>query len=439
MEKEVKMIKEKNNSKGKTAITKLQTAIIVLALVIVVIGSIYWYYTFFLPKGSIRIGMILPLTGDVATIGKDQKNGALMAIEEINKVGGILGRNLELVIEDDEGKPEVAISAVEKLINVDGIYIITGEYKSSCTIAVLSALMKYKDKVLAVLTGGGSTTIEEKYGNLTWFFHFHPWDYHYHSTDAKFYEELSEKVTPKLETIAIVYEDSSYGASHAKSAKEYFEKAGFRIVMYESFKSGTAPLTDLVSKAKALNPDIFYMLGYIGDDIVLMKNSKEINFNPRIFATGTISGGVPEFQESLGPLAEYVFGIEPWNEYVNFIVKPPFPYGNGKEWLDAYVKKYGEVPSYWAPITYVNVYAVAEAIKKAGSLDRNALIKALEEIEFYTPMGPLKFTKSKGGCIHQGFSNMIIFQWQQGKKVIVYPKEIATGEIKYPTPSWEER
>src|SRR5208283_4209195 len=113
--------------------------------------------------GSLKVGVVLPLTGEQAKFGEIEKNSFLMGLEEINKAGGVNGKKIDLLIEDDTGKPDVGRSAVEKLISQDKVLALTGGYSSSVTYAVCAVAQQRKIPFL-VTTGSADKITEQNWG-----------------------------------------------------------------------------------------------------------------------------------------------------------------------------------------------------------------------------------------------------------------------------------
>jgi branched-chain amino acid transport system substrate-binding protein len=104
-----------------------------------------------------------------------------------------------------------------------------------------------------------------------------------------------------------------------------------------------------------------------------------------------------------------------------------------------YTKRYNREPNYWSIISYVSLITLTNAINKAGTTEKEKLIAALEATDTMTPMGHMKFFKNQFGAIHQSFHEMVVFQWQKGQKVVLWPKGASGGALSYPFPSWEKR
>lgn len=385
---------------------------------------------------TVKIGVLLPLTGSGAVLGEEQKRGIDMAIKKINASGGALGKIVEVVIEDSKGDPTVIVSATEKLITRDKVVGLTGGYFSTETLAMLAAMKKYEPVV--VWDGGSATKIDQMYGKERWYFMLHPRSPDFQRNIGDFLKMVQN---PQPKRIALVYEDTSLGVDHSKVAKEYFTKLGFELVVFESFKTGSLDYSALLTKIKGTNPDVFYWIGYAGDAILFTKQAKELGFNPKMFLD-TVGVGFPEYGDSLKKDAEYVCGIEAWIPSTKYPTSTQYPqfYPKTADWVTEYKKLYNnKEPNYWSLISYVGLITLVNGINKAGTTDKDKLIAALEATDTMTPMGRLKFFQNQFGAIHQGFSDMIVFQWQKGEKVALFPKEAARGKLWYPTPSWDKR
>lgn len=378
--------------------------------------------------GTIKIGAIIPLTGSQASIGEEEQRGLQMAMDKL-KGRQILGKKVEIKVEDDKSDPTSGVSAVEKLLTKDQVWALIGGYSSTTSYSIMGAIRNRQP--LTVWSGGGSVKLEDDFGKEKWFFHLHPWDYHYQESIGQFVGTIN----PKPQSIAIAYEDQLYGTSHAKIAKPILEQLGLKVVLYEPFKSGATDYTPLLTKVKNLNPDVFYWIGYTGDSILLTRQAKEIGLNPKMMMD-TVGVGVPDYRKAVGSNAEGVVGIEVWSPAATFPASDKYAqdFPSTETWVKEYTQRYNREPNYWSLITYVNALVLTQAIERAGSLDKEKVIAELEKTDTMTPMGPLTFFKTKV-AIHQGYTKMVVFQWQNGSKQILWPK--ATGQLIYPKPAWK--
>lgn len=373
----------------------------------------------------IKIGAVLPLSkAAFSQAGEEQRRGLLMALEEVNQTGGVLGKKVELIIEDDTGEPSVGIASAEKLLTRDKVVALIGGYSSTITFAQMNAIQRLEPFVAWV--GASSTKVEHEFGPKKWFFHYHPWDYHRQSTICDFLYSLS----PRPQTIAVAYEDGIYGKTSRDYVVKYLRDKGFDIVFDERFKSGSSDFTPMLTKIKKTNPDIFYWVAYAGDTTLILKQSKELDFNPKLFLSVAIN--FPQYKASLGTTGDYVAGVDVWI--------PGMKLKETTKWLEKFNKAYpGRVPEYWAPLGYSNLMTVIDAIKRANSTDKGKLITAMEKTDYASPMGRMTFSKSEEGGLHQAIHEQIITQWQGGVSHIVYPTAKETKKLLYPTPSWKDR
>ena len=378
-----------------------------------------------LAQDSIKIGAVLPLSkAAFAQAGEEQRRGLLMALEEINQAGGVLGKKVELIIEDDTGEPSVGISAAEKLLTRDKVVALIGGYSSTITYAQLNAIQRYEPFVAWV--GASSTKVEHEFGPKKWFFHYHPWDYHRQSTVRDFL--LS--ITPQPKAVAVAYEDGIYGTTSRDYVVKYLKEKGFNVVFDERFKSGSSDFTPMLTKIKRTNPEVFYWVAYAGDTTLIMKQAKELDFNPKLFLSVAVN--FPQYKPSLGATGDHVSGVDVWI--------PGMKLPEAVKWMEKFKKAYPDrTPEYWVPLAYTNLMTVVEAIKRAGSTDKEKLIAAMEKTDYNSPMGKMTFKKSDEGGLHQAIDEQIVTQWQAGVSHVVYPASKATSKLIYPTPNWKSR
>jgi branched-chain amino acid transport system substrate-binding protein len=376
-------------------------------------------------QDTIKIGAVLPLSkAAFAQAGEEQRRGLLMALEEINQAGGVLGKKVDLIIEDDTGEPSVGIAAAEKLIARDKVVALIGGYSSTITYAQLNAIQRYEPFVAWV--GASSTKVEHEFGPKRWFFHYHPWDYHRQSTVRDFLLSIS----PRPTSVAVGYEDGIYGTTSRDYVVKYLKEKGFNVVFDERFKSGSSDFTPMLTKIKRTNPEVFYWVAYAGDTTLIMKQAKEIDFNPKLFLSVAVN--FPQYKPSLGATGDHVSGVDVWI--------PGMKLPETVKWMEKFKKAYPDrTPEYWVPLAYTNLMTVVEAIKRAGSTDKEQLIAAMQKTDYNSPMGKMTFKKSEEGGLHQAIDEQIVTQWQAGVSHVVYPASKATSKLIYPTPNWKSR
>ncbi len=384
----------------------------------------------------IKLGAILPL----ADITGDQAAKAMkIAVNEINKAGGLLGRKIELIVVDDEMKPEKGAAAVERLVTVDKVDVLIGGMSSGVHLGQIPIMKKYER--VTVWMGAASSRCEQAIGaTADWYFHLHPWDYEQGASYLEGWTAINKKSPQiKIDKWFNAYEEGAFGTAGFKAGqaqfKEWLNSEGKpRTLEGEPFKSaalGGGDYRTVLRHAKEAKPDIFLWTGYDADALPIMEQAKEIGFAPSIFI-GSPPGWPATFGKS--PLADAVTLYGMWAPSIKEVSKV------SKHFWDAYIKEFKQEPAtYFAPLGYTNVCFVADGIKKAKTLDKAELIKALADTKYVSPIGETLTMKPSNIIKHQGFTKQKILQWQRGQQQVIWPFEFATAQPVYPFPSWEKR
>jgi branched-chain amino acid transport system substrate-binding protein len=371
---------------------------------------------------KIKIGAMVSLTGGaVSVVGEDMRRGFTMAIEEANAKGGYRGKKFEMVVGDDQANPTVGVGLAQRLLVRDNVAAIVGLASSTVIKAVGSIAAQHKKPMFAV--GGSSPLVEEAYGREPWFFHFIPWEYARAETAVAVLKGLQ----PAPKNVAIAYENGVYGSGSAPLLKEQLEANGFKVVAYESFQAGSPSLLPLLSRVKSVSPDVFFAVAFPTDHMLLVKQSREIDFSPKLL-------WLPELftkEEYGGTPSDYFSGFGTW------ISASPYP--EAKRWITDFRKLYPDrqEPLDWAPMSYTAMKMMLNAIADVGP-ETEALTRRLEREKTDSPFGQVSFHDSKNGR-HQALMQYSLVQLQNGKKTIVFPPELAGAKIMYPMPDSKDR
>lgn len=382
-------------------------------------------------KGSepIKLGGVWPLA-DIT--GEQGSKSAQLAVDEINAAGGLLGRQVELIVLDSEFKPEKGAAALERLATIENVDVFLGGMASSVHLGQIPTLKKYRK--LTVWTGAASSRAEEAVGpDAPWYFHLHPWDYNQGESYVEGWLALSEKYNGlSTQKWFMAYEDGAFGTASYNNWVTLWGDIG--IVEGESFISAAAGGGDysaILEHAKEFDPDVFVWAGYAADALPVMEQSKAIGFTPKTYI-GSPPGWPTDFGDS--PLSENVMFYGMWTPEMNKVSTV------SKHYFDAYVAKYDTAPvTYFAPLGYSAVYIIAEAIKRAGTLETEALIQAMEATAYKSPLGETITFGPSNTIQHQGIRRQKIIQWQDEKQEIIWPFEYQTAEPVYPFPAWSGR
>jgi branched-chain amino acid transport system substrate-binding protein len=337
-------------------------------------------------SGPIKIGVLLPLTGAQANFGEMEKNSFEMAREEINTAGGINGRQLEFIYEDDTGKPDVGRAGAEKLITVDKVPMVTGGYSSSVTFAAAAVAQQNRVPFL-VCTGSVDKITEPEAFNLTledannfYIYRLNPPVSEYASGLEGL---LAEVVKPK--SVFILHENTAFGTKGAEAFQKSCEKLGIEVKGTASYSSGTVDFKPILANAKKAEPEMMYMVSYVMDAALLMKQSRELNFKPNLFVGAGAGYTMPAFKENAGPASKGVLSATLWHQTL------PIP--GATDYFNNYVAKFGgDGPDYHGAEAYAAAYVVADVLKRSENTSSESLKAALDQTDMMTAFGPVKFT-----------------------------------------------
>ena len=367
-------------------------------------------------QAPIKIGASLSLTGTYAKPGSYQKEGYEICADELNAKGGLLGRKVEFVMYDDQSSTQTAQRLYEKLITEDKVDAVMGPYSSGITESVAGISEKYKKVLVSPLA---ATTSIFRQGRKYIFMVISP---------AEVYLEGLVDMAAKrgLKTIAVVNEDTLFPKASTAGTVEQAKKRGLQVVLQEAYPKGNTDFSAMLVKIKAANPDVIAAATYFDDAVAITRQMKELNVNPKMFGV-TVGGDIPEFYTLLKQNGEYVYGATQWDEAL--------PYPGQKEFLSAYMKKFKHEPAYHAAAGYAGCLIYAEGVRRAKSLDADLVRAELLKLKIRTAFGDYAVDQDGFQTAHK----MVMIQWQDGKRLVVWPDDLANGKVRFPTPPWSQR
>ena len=370
---------------------------------------------------TFTVGVPLPLTGAEAKFGEMEKQAYEMAVEEINAKGGVKGMKLVLDIQDSGGKPDTATAIVEKFIGTNKYPIVVGEYTSQCSYAVAGIAEKYKVPYL-VVTGAADKITQQGWKYV---YRLNPPASLYNMGVFGFFEKVA-----KPKSIAILYENTDFGNSTSKAMKEYCDGHGVSVVLSEGYQAGGVDFKPILQKVKSLRPDIVYMVSYLMDASLLMRQSKELDINPQAFIGGGAGHTLPEFLQNAAEASEFCMSATLWT--------PQAKYPGAKDFFDNFKKKFGKEPDYHGVEAYAAAYVLADVLKRTKSNTPEDLRDALAATDMMTAFGPVKF-KSWDKFTNQNRMETLVLQVQKKKFETVWPKEAASAPYVFPVPRGRDR
>jgi len=381
-------------------------------------------------QAPIRIGASLSQTGSFAALGQNQLRGYQLCLKHANEKGGVLGRKLELIVEDDQSQGATAADIYERLITQHKVDAILGPYSSPITEAVSSVSEKHR---MPMVAANAATTAIFRKGRRFVFMML---------SAAEVYLEGLIDIAAKrgLKSVAVLSEDTLFPKATAQGTVALAKKRGLQVVLAESYPKGTTDFTALLRKVAALNPDVVAAATYFDDAVAITQGLKALNVNPKLFGV-TVGGDLPRFHSALGSAAEFVYGASQWEaELVTLRAGGLIPvarqFPGAAEFVEAHNKEYpGAGLSYHTAAGYGACQILLEAARRAGSPDGARIRDAIAGLDTHTVFGAFKVDEGGFQTAHK----MVLFQWQDGKKVIVWPEELAAGRPRFPTPPWDQR
>ncbi len=370
---------------------------------------------------DLKFSIPLPLTGPQAKFGEIEKNSYGIAMEEINATGGLKGKKVVLEFEDSQGKPEISRSIAEKLIDVKKQPIIFGEYSSSCSKAI--AAVAEERKIPYMVVTGATDDITQQ--NYKYVFRMNPTNAYYASGMMSFFKEVV-----KPTSIAILYESSDFGSSGAEEMVKQAEKFPMKLLVKEKYEKGAVDFKPILSKVKSERPDVIYMVSYVMDAALLMKQIKELRIDAKLFAGGAAGFAIPEFIDSAKDASEYVVTATLWS--------PQVAYPGAKEFAEKYKKLYKDYPSYHGAEAYSALYIIKDVLTRAKSMTPDDIRAAMKTTNIETAFGPIKFD-DKEGYTNQNFMDTLVMQVINAQHETIWPQKYASKKYIFPIPRWRDR
>ena len=297
-------------------------------------------------ENEIKIGAILPLTGDAAKYGQNTKNGIDLALEEINRKGGIKGKKVSIICEDSQADPKKAVSVFQKLTTVDKVSFFLGPLASSSVLAV--APIANKKKVIILAPAASSPKITDA------------GDYIFRNVmsdlfDGRAIADFAFNNLKKM-TAGIIYINNDFGIGLEASFKASFEKYGGEVVIVEAFNPGGTDFRTQLAKIKSSAPEVVFLAGQKEMGHIL-RQAIELGLNPQWISFSMFED--PEILKIAGNAANNVY-------YTYRVFDPDSDISVVKDFTESYKRKYGQLPDIFAGLAYDAAKILTLAIGKGG-------------------------------------------------------------------------
>jgi branched-chain amino acid transport system substrate-binding protein len=380
--------------------------------------------------------------------GWDAERGIRLAVEEINAAGGVQvgGEKRQFtveVIDTRDLEPGVPVSdallAVEKLIlDKKADFILGGPVRSEAALAAMSLLSKYKKVSIlstGVLTPKYHALVEEKYDEYKYCFRIHG--------DAlvlvdEIFDNFTElKSRHGFSNLFIIAQDVSHARGAAKFMQQVATENGWNVTGLEIYPTGAADFSMGLLKARRTGAEIINIWMDMPESAILLRQWYEMKIPALPFGSTLAAAEQPGFWKATEGKGEYTL-----TNVVNAGNAPSDATPWTMKFYNAYTERWGIEPEgLGTSSSYMAVYVLRDAIERADSLNSDAVVAALEETDIMGVYGRLRFDPRSHQVIRadnpdEGAVGSIL-QWQDGKRVVVYPESIATGSIKLPP--WMDR
>ncbi len=323
----------------------------------------------------LRVGVVLPLTGDVAAYGNNAKDGIELAEEELNaraqQDGGITIRTF---IEDSKGEPQQAVSAVQKLLAANGVFCVIGDVTSSATLAM--APIMNKNKVVLMSPAASAPTISQA-GEFV----FRVWP----SDDFEASVVANYMQNKPYRKIAVLLVNNDYGQAMLRSITSRVSAFGGTIVAAEAFQQNTTDLRTQITKLVASKPEVLFLVSYPKDSVLFLRQYAELGIHVPIVSTSSFDD--PQILKDEGKAAEGTVFSSPLPPDVTDPVVAGF--------RESYTRRFGKKPGLVADYGYDALRVLAEAAKLSGGTDGKKLRSGLHQIrDFHGASGLITFDAS---------------------------------------------
>lgn len=322
---------------------------------------------------TIKIGGLGPLTGPLAIYGVTATNGSKLAFEEINKNGGILGKQVEFVLFDEKGDSTEAVTAYNRLVD-EGVVALVGDITSKPSLAV--AEIAAQDNMPMITPTGTQFNITEAGPNVFRVCFTDPYQ-------GVILANLA-KNNLKANTVAIMVNNSSdYSDGVVEAFIKEAERLGLKIVAKEGYAEGDKDFRAQLTKVAATNPDVLLVPDYYEQVALITTQAREVGVKSTFIGPDGWDGVAKALDSSAYGAVENSYftnhySVEDTNEKV-------------QNFLKAYREKYKDEPSAFSALSYDAAYLMKDAIEKAGSTDKDAIVKAMKESDFAGVTGHLRF------------------------------------------------
>ena len=379
-----------------------------------------------LAADPIKIGVIAEAQ---AVAGSSIGPAAQLAAEEINAKGGVNGRKVEIVVYDNHSSAAESVRAFQRAVNEDKVNAVIASYISEVVLALEPWAARLK--TVMITPGAASDVITQ---NIAKDYARNKYTFHGYLTSSALAGLVCDAAKDLLVTghhmksAVIVSEDAAWTTPLDEGYKDCLPKVGLKVLDHIRFSPDTTDFTPIFSKVESLKPDVMITgISHVGTQPTVQWKNQQVPIP--MFGISSQATNSTFWKDTNGATEGVLYNAVSGPGVAVTPKTLPF--------VEAYQKKYGNVPAYSGYTAYDEVYMIAEAVKRAGSTNSDKLVDAMEKTDYVGTIGHVAFKPKGDPHVHglktgPGFITGLMLQWQDGKQVNVWPKDLAKGTMKFP-------
>ena len=374
----------------------------------------------------IKIGVISEAQ---AVAGSSIAPAAQLAADEINAKGGVDGRKIEIVVYDDHSSSAEAVRAFQRAVSEDKVNAVIASYISEVVLALEPWAGRLK--TLMITPGAASDVITQ---NIAKDYEHNKYTFHGYLTSSGLAGLVCDAakdllVGPyKMKTAVIVSEDAAWTTPLDAGYESCLPKVGLKVLDHIRFSPDTTDFTPIFNKIEGLKPDVMITgISHVGTQPTVQWKNQQVPVP--MFGISSQATNSTFWKDTNGATEGVLYNAVSGPGVAVTAKTLPF--------VDAFVKKYGNTPAYSGYTAYDEVYMIADAIHRAGSTDSDKLVAAMEKTDYIGTIGRIEFLPKGDPHVHglrtgPGFITGLMLQWQNGKQVNLWPKQLAASTLKFP-------
>jgi branched-chain amino acid transport system substrate-binding protein len=378
-------------------------------------------------QGPIKIGVIAEAQ---AVAGSSIPQAAQLAAEEINAKGGVDGRKIEIVSYDNHSSSAESVRAFQRAVNEDHVSAVIASYISEVVLSLEPWSARLK--TVMITPGAGSDAIT---ANIAKDYEHNKYTFHGYTTSsaaAGFVCDAAKDMLVdglKMKTAVIMSEDAVWSTPFDAGLEACLPTIGFTVLDHIRVSPDTTDFTPIFNKIEGQRPDVIITgISHVGVQPIVQWKSQQVPIP--MFGISNQATNSAFWKDTNGATDGVIYqGVSGPGVAVTPKTLP---------FVDAFVKKYGNTPSYCGYTAYDEVYIIADAIKRAGSVDSDKLVAAMEATDYVGTIGRVQFLPQGDPHVHglktsAGFITGLMLQWQNGGQVNMWPAALANGKLEFPS------